>query len=466
MSKSARGLVVAAVLILLGVYSTAVAQTTASAENTVESNLVTAKIWLDQDQIPSGATVRVWLSIENNSSTFSLSEVALDEFDTPGFDKLECWRGISTCGDKRDPADHLPGLAAGARFVTSRHLLRNQDLPDGGKVVLTGSLSWTWMSTDSAPTKSPAGKSPGPPQRTSATVSSTPIELLSTAWYKSTQWAALRDLVAVTVPIWAAIIAWGFSAVLQRRTERQVVFSGMLDKVIRDAEHHLTPIYSAVGRFIGDLEDYRRLKANDKPAGEEQLLFGLLLIVKRRNDLKNEIGAYYLKLQAAESVAASATDAFSDCLERHLGCRGELDRVTEAIGPTITFGGFQSRLEVGAYPYGAEKRLFDDVAAIRAKLPAWLARDHFAEEELLALKALKMLLNGEIDRAFAHWYERPPRVDRATLEAVRATCEKTVARLEKENDPSASCFRGLLQSLEEYRTEVLGLSEVRAEEMR
>ena len=451
MCMSARSVVVPALFILVGMYSTALAETT-TAESASESNLVTAKMWLDQDQIPSGATVRVWLSIENNSSMFSLAQVALDEFDATGFDKPECWRGESRCRDTSNALDRLPDIAAGKRFVTWGLLRRNQDLQDGGKVVLTGSFHWTWTPKD------------GSPRRTSATVSSPPIELLSTAWYRTPQWAALRDVVAVTIPVWAAIIAWRFSAVLQRRTERQVVFSGMLEKVIRDAEHHLAPIYSSVGRFIGDLKEY---SAQGPGANrEEPLLFALLLIVKRRNALKNEIGGYYLKLQTAERVAAYATDAFSECLERHLGCRDELDRVTEAILPTMTFGAFQSRLELAAYSHGDEKRLFDDVAAIRAKLPAWLTRKHFAEEEVLALKALMMLLDAEIDRAFSHWYERPPQLDRATLEALRATCEKTVERLEKADDACASCFRQLLESLDHYRAEVLGLSEVRTEEMR
>src|SRR5262245_2342327 len=113
MDRASNALAVAFLVVACGVCSIAVAQTTTSAANAGESNLVAVKIWLDQDQIPSRATVRVWLAVENNSPMFNLSDVVVDEFDTTGFDKPECWRGAHQCRDTDNAFDSLPDIPAG-----------------------------------------------------------------------------------------------------------------------------------------------------------------------------------------------------------------------------------------------------------------------------------------------------------------------------------------------------------------
>ena len=442
------------------------AQTAKDAGAAGEAGHVVARAWLDEDQIPSAATVRLWISIDNNSAA-DINGVGFDEFQTPGLSRGECWSGHTPAcrnGAER-PLDALPAIPTGSHLVTWAMLKRDDSLPDGAKVVVTGLFHWT----PAAPTsqRKPAA---GPPKVMAAAVASNPIELLPTVWYKAPWLASVRDFAKdLLIPFAVLLGSLLFSFMLQKRAERQVILTEMLEKVTKDAERHLLPTSSAASRLIDDVQEFHRelgkaVNAADRlrvwTEHQQKLLFALIAFVKQTRYLKNTIGGFYLKLQSAEQVAARGISAFSDCHERRLGAREELDRVVTAVLPSVTYGSFQKRIDEGAKPGASEpeKAILKDIHAVEAKLQAWVTRAEFADQEILALQLMTSILDVEVDRAFQRWYDRAPHVNRAMLRLSRRRCRVAWETLEQNGDPSYSEFEALFVAVSDYRRDTAGLA--------
>ena len=160
------------------------AQTLKGASSASEIGAVVAKAWMDEDQISSDVTVRLWISIDNTSNA-DIEGVVFDEFQTPGFVRAGCWIGETPAcrNGSKQPLDVLPTIEKGNHVVTWALLKRDGSLPDGGKVVVTGLFQWKAKANPSQ--KKPAVDSS---QLMTAAVSSNSIELLPTSGTRRLGW--------------------------------------------------------------------------------------------------------------------------------------------------------------------------------------------------------------------------------------------------------------------------------------
>jgi hypothetical protein len=354
--------------------------------------VVTARAWFEIEPIRDEPMVRVWISIDNSRKN-SVEGVTFTALEVPGFERTgDCWIGSTpSCAPGATVPAALSSIAPGDRLLTWGALKRVR--AEAGKVLLTGSFNWAEPSSSAA--------SGAPATRTSS-LAGGPVELTAISWRGQpfglyNEWA--KELI---LPLGLALAAWILQAFQQRRTERQAVWTQMLEKSAEDAEHYYMPAATGVSMFRREV---LRFIKNEPTANDDAAIFYLLLVNRRMRELAKKIGGYYFKVRSAEALAQVTWRAFVE--REHVALPKEsLDRAVGYIDPHMLFGEYKKKLT-------ARPALGAETALIKPELQKWIAGG--MKVELTLLDLFLYVLNLEMNRPFERWYGTRERASASTL---------------------------------------------------
>jgi hypothetical protein len=430
------------------------------------SSLV-AKAWLDEDSISGETPVRLWVSFDNQSA-FIVEGLTFDAFHTPGLIKDLCW-SVSTpacIAGTSGPRPTLPSIAPGDRLVMWALVEGYPGRSSTAKVVLTGTYQWRFTPVPPR-ASSPGGKvAPAPSQlpiALRATVTTSAIELRPDTWFTSSWATAARDFGKdLLIPIAVLIGSLLFPLMLQRRTERQVIWTQMIGKVTKDAEVHFLQTSACAERLQRKIVVYRteRAGAADAAAADavwhkhsKEILFELLLFLRRLQLIRSKIGGYYLQLESAEQVAAVAVAAFAECRDVRLGCKAQLERAAAQLQPSTTLGEFEAK---AISPRPEDEEFVADVTHVLGRLRGWVEETTFDDQELLAVRLFYETLDIELNRPFHGWYGAAPHINRTLVWKRQAACVAAVGPIktrmlaETKNDVLSPWFELLGERTKHY----------------
>jgi hypothetical protein len=390
--------------------------------------LVSARTWVDTKVVSAGTPARLWVTIEN--TTASPVIVRFDDFSMPGLSRGRCWSSDGkgpACEAGSGTAAVSPHTVAAQNSLTLwSEITRNPDeLGDGGSVVLTGSFRW---SADPA--------TPG----TSLTVATAPVELSSTMWSKTPRAVTLREWLApIVVAVFGPVVAFLTYRYQQHRTERQAIWTQMMEKVTHDAEKHLLPVSAAAFSFVKAAKSWRKTRSH---TDQSDLLFRLIMLNYRVAHMADTIGGFYFRLQSAEYLAGACWHAFKERQRIVLDRQEPLERTFLSLTLQMTGGALAAKRTdtwIGGTQFSA------DVKAVESGLAAFVDRQEFDLYEIPVLELFQQVIDVEVNRAFSKWYGHEPPVDRMELWRLHELLE---AQPQDIRDTDA--HKGLMQQFDAY----------------
>jgi hypothetical protein len=399
---------------------------------------VTAKVWVDKDQIPKDSVVRLWVMIENGLP-YEIENIAFDEFETPGFKPRDCWVGHTpSCQkDNSTALKNLPRVVSHDRLILWSTMTRLNQPADGGKVLLTGTFHWTEIK--------PVGRSQrafiGPLEQTitNASISSGAIELLPTTWYKTSLGVFLKDFIMPSlIGVGGLVGGWVLYRYQQDRTERQAIWTQMLEKVTHDTEHHYLPIASAAGEFIDNVNGIN----NGNPAiPGERALFAMLWFDSNVRQFFRKKGGWYFKVRDAEEVVEATWELYKKSQRRAIP-RDVIDEAVGLIRPDAIYTNCKTKV-TAIYSAAAQP---DPSKTVGELFSAWIKSDDFKADIPLSFEILRNVMTIEINRPFEKWYDTPQTVNVQSHKAYIKRLGEREARLKNEK---TSATQDALPALEE-----------------
>jgi hypothetical protein len=397
---------------------------------------VAARAWVDAPAVRDGVTAKLWVVIDNRSD--SPVTIRFNAFSTPGFTRgPRCWSvaGVApacVAGSDR-PLTTDATVAAHDSVTLWADITRTaSEIDDGGSAILTGTFRWTRQDAAAS---------------TNVTLATPPVDLASTLWLKRPGWVAFRDIfVPLLLSTLGGLLAFWTYRYQQSRTERQAIWTEMMEKVTRDAEQHLMPVSSAAASLVSAATRWRKSRSDPDC---RDLLHRLVMLNRRLNYMADTIGAFYFRLLSAETLASASWHAFKERQRVVLKQQDALDRILTFIGPTTTGGAFGTKRETewkGSTGFKA------DVGAVESSLAAFVGREAFAKYEVQLLELFQRVIDVEVNRAFSKWYGEEPLVNRRELKQFRTAFNAQPAGVTRTDE-----HQNLLKALNWYLDETAPL---------
>ena len=229
---------------------------------------VVVRASLDADQVPDAGTVRVWVVIENQGVN-PIDSVSFDALQLHGFQPVAgCWSGNTpACAPGSNSPDPQHSVAASSQLVRWAEFRRVQR--DNGKSILFGAVHWN------IPAEGRTGQ---------ATIAAPPLQLVSTTRPLSTpELLAFITLIGTAVTVVVQLI-------IQRRTEKQALFTTLLPKNLKNSESYYLPLQSSIDRIV----------ALALTNSADELTFNWLMLSRRMRLLNQKAGGFYFKSYLGE----------------------------------------------------------------------------------------------------------------------------------------------------------------------
>lgn len=352
------------------------------------------RAWLDADQIPDDGTVKVWIVIDNQSAQ-PLADVHFEALRLHGFEQVPgCWRDDTpACPPGSSDSDAQDSIARSAQLVRWAEFKRVQK--DNGRSSLFGSLR---------------GRNGDTNETFQATVTAPAVQLVSSTRQLSTAW--LLAVVGLFGTLITAAVQW----FMQRRAERQALFTTLLPKNLKNSESHYLPIQSSANTIVA-ISETPTVKT-------DQLTFYCLQLSRRMRQMQQKAGGFYFKSYAGEELASSAWDNYKT-QESNQGSASVhpisatlMFKLVGQLEPTSNFSDFREKRT-------SDPTFASESATLESGLGQWLTTESwtFARE---CLKVLVPVLGVEINRPHEKWY-----VDDYAKQKARDNLNDCIASLER-----------------------------------
>jgi hypothetical protein len=384
-----------------------------------------ALAWVDEGEVSSDTTLRLWILLENRTDN-ELKDIHFLTFITPGFDKKgKCWQG-GTPACRPQPGGGRPllswpkSLKKGESAVVYALL---QPKSWYGYHGASGVLTW----------KDPTGLARERAVSLPAVRISSELGRVFATLGRSLDLA--KDL---ALPVVLLVLA-GF---LQRRDRNREhtqeerdkmqallreTWALMLPKVSTYAEQHYMPIESSIATFRD------ALKMDDPAEGHLQALFNLLLFLRNMQYLADETGGLFFRNLQGEELAGklwflfrerawaalerkdyaramtvlSAKENYADFLDKLEG-RAPLSDKSDATPSLLR--GFPHLIDMDIEGSSPRQEKLDAVRVLLQRLSKkftdWKNAEAFSEDSAL-LNLFDYILSYEMNRPFVIWYEEP-----------------------------------------------------------
>jgi hypothetical protein len=367
----------------------------ASASPPASTDTVAGRAWVAAEG-SEGAT-RLWAAIENRQNE-PISDVSFVDFDAPGFVRVgRCWdpavqRSWPSCHAGATIRDTGPWtIAPHSTAVWWADVMRES--PDAGHFVVGGVFEWT----------DTTGRHRGQLQTAALDLASIRRPLgIPPAWLDFT-----KDLF---LPVTLLVLGFIWQRLQQRRTDRQAVWSTMLEKSHANAERYYMPIDSAIMTFASSVDEVKKLATTGSltPDAFDEATLWLLLLVKRNRIFLKKIGGYYFKNRIGESIAADCWELIFLRTLKPLMTRVLLDSAVEDLEPFST----QADLRALCTKSAAYNTNYQNV---RSKLMQWAGFDSVSgtlnyqgsalEVDMHILDLWSIVLEVEMNRPEKLWYD-------------------------------------------------------------
>jgi hypothetical protein len=402
-----------------------------------QERTVVALAWMDQSVVEEGKRFRLWVSLENRSDSAAVG-LHFTSFQIPGFHAVSCWAaGGPACiprGAGERPVLGLPLRLEKGQSATVFAVL--EPLSKHGQFGASG--VFTWRDERRVEQK-------GAVVAPVITVTSREEHL----WFSLGKMVSLlKDLL---VPAAIAYLGWYLqnrdkererkedAAKQQKETDEREhdldreererkqtrlreTWNLMLPKSHANAEQHYMPVVAAID---GLLFEARRTWLDSRDEHWHMLLWALLRVLRRMQDLAQAIGGFYFRDLAGEKLARMCWNEFYFRSRNQLG-PADRDRAVSAIERNENLASFLDRLSghpaetsPGAWVIAVlDPKAGEETAQTLGRLDTcmrgWLTLGGL-QLSLPLLELLEVIVKYEMNRTYELWYGTQAHFDEETF---------------------------------------------------
>jgi hypothetical protein len=361
-------------------------------------------IWTDEAGIASFDQVRIWISCDNRTGG-DVRNLRFLSFETPGFDKSDCWNGDQpACAPGSKVKAGLPPLLSDGRVVTVYAKLRPK--PRFGRHGASGILTWRDQK--------------GRDFERAVILPGLEIHDPLMDWFAS----MAKAIEICALPFLFAFVSWRWKVDADHRERRerdlreqrenqerqerdwqlqlQGAWSLQLPKVIDNISRYYLPFASAMQMLI----DYKKT-----PRSEDELyhlLFRVMRLLRRAAHLAEGVGAFFFKDLAAEDRASECYLLFQ-LRSREFLPEEDQARILDAIGPSTGLAQFMDLAKGQAEGTTGRdtRRRKESMQRLLAGLERWVGTDSF-QQDLVPIEILSRIVWFEVNRPVELWYGHLP----------------------------------------------------------
>jgi hypothetical protein len=390
--------------------------------------------WVDEGEVTSDSTVRIWIQVENHAQT-AIEHLRLLAFHTPGFQKVgPCWKmNLPSCRPdtpKGTDPQGLPGaLKSGESSIVYADL---RPATWYGSHSASGVLSWQ----DDKATRARAVVLPA-------------VQIISPGRRFFASAAKSLDLLKdLALPLVLVVFGSYLQNKAKRREEDKAdrdkqqtqireTWAMMLPKVQSFAENHYMPVSASIESFSELVKDKEKSR---------QALFEFLRLIRRMRHFALSVGGLFFRDREAEILAARTWALFLDRVRsKEVFGREDLERAMSWIATDETYAQFVDKLTgqgsgdlenlnepLEAFPGGEMFPLLDSESSeepqrralllqkLEAAFEIWGNTEKF-KQDIALLELFGRILSYEMNRPYLFWYPEPVKFPLEKLEATLAT---------------------------------------------